>query len=342
LLAAAEEDPGMARALRVVAAILRVRTGDKPAAVERLRVLHEEDAGDLLVGVLLADLERAAGDVAAAARALSNCAGLVGDAEVAAALHLEAAFLLWRVKQRAPALEAIRAAREQLPEAAVTALLWASAALDADTVEGRRRVLDLSEECGADKISVALERFALESCEGGDVDQAGAALDVLERDALGELGVAGWLGRLVHASEFEDGAARGRALEGLETLGLRASAVVAAERYRFARSEEKDRDGGWGSGSGHRVACGRVCSRRRRVRKLGSTVARSARPGFCRERSGSQRLADRPDAIHRFGATCVDREPGRSGPADEPRARTRRLRPSSTFPCFARTLGCPR
>jgi tetratricopeptide (TPR) repeat protein len=242
LLAAAEEDPGMARALRVVAAILRVRTGDKPAAVERLRALHEEDAGDLLVGVLLADLERAAGDVAAAARALSGCAGLVGDAEVAAALHLEAAFLLWRAKQRAPALEAIRAAREQLPEAAVTALLWASAALDADTVEGRRRVLDLSEECGADKISVALERFALESCEGGDVDQAGAALDVLERDALGELGVAGWLGRLVHASEFEDGAARGRALEGLETLGLRASAVVAAERYRFARSEEKDRD----------------------------------------------------------------------------------------------------
>ena len=77
LLAAAEEDPGMARALRVVAAILRVRTGDKPAAVERLRVLHEEDAGDLLVGVLLADLERAAGDVAAAARALSGCARLV-------------------------------------------------------------------------------------------------------------------------------------------------------------------------------------------------------------------------------------------------------------------------
>jgi tetratricopeptide (TPR) repeat protein len=242
LLAAAEEDPSMARALRVVASILRVRTGDRAAAVERLRVLHEEDSGDLLVAVLLADLERVAGDVAAAARALSGCAELVADAEVAAALHLEAAFLLWRAKQSALALEQIRAAREQLPDAAVTALLWASAALDADTIEGRRRVLDLSEECGADKISVALERFALESCEGGDVDQAGAALDVLERDALGELGVAGWLGRLVHASEFEDGAARGRALDGLETLGLRASAVVAAERYRFARSEEKDRD----------------------------------------------------------------------------------------------------
>jgi tetratricopeptide (TPR) repeat protein len=241
-LASVEEDPPMARALSVVAVIRRIRAGDRAGAVERLRALHEADVDDLLVAVLLADLERAAGNVAAAAGVLSACAASVADPDVAVALRLESAFLLWRAGDRASALNQIRSAREQLPDASVTALLWATAAVEANSLDGRRRVIEASEECGADKVSTALERFAVECCEGGDADQAAAALDVLERDALGELGVAGWLGRLIHAPQFEDATARGRALEGLETLGLRASAVVAAERYRYARAEEKDRD----------------------------------------------------------------------------------------------------
>lgn len=241
-LAEVEEDPAMARALSVVAAIRLARAGDRQAATERLRTLHEADPEDLLVAVLLSDVERAAEQPKAAAQVLAACASSLEDAEVASALHLEAGFLLWRADERTAALDEIGAARALLPELAAAPLLWATACLEADSVDGRRKVLDLSEEVGADKIAVALERFAVESCEGGNVDQAGAALGVLEREALGELGVAGWLGRLVHATDFEDVEARNRALEGLETLGLRASAVVAAERYRFARSEAQDRD----------------------------------------------------------------------------------------------------
>jgi len=241
-LAAVEEDPAMAKALSVVAAIRRARAGEQASALERLRELHEADVEDLLVAVMLSDLERATGNVKSSAQVLATCAASVQDADVATALHLEAGFLLWRADDRDAAREEISAARALLPELAASALLWATASLEADSVEGRRKVLDLSDECGADKITIALERFAVESCDGGDLDQAGEALDVLEREALGELGVAGWLGRLVHAAEFEDAEARKRALEGLETLGLRASAVVASERFRFARAEEQDRD----------------------------------------------------------------------------------------------------
>ncbi|HPY18494.1 MAG TPA: tetratricopeptide repeat protein, partial [Polyangiaceae bacterium] len=241
-LADVEEDPAIARALRVVAQLLRARAGDSQRAMKTLSVLHEQDNSDLLVSVLLADLLRMSDDAQAAARVVSTSATSLEDAELAAALHLEAAFLFWKAKDKNAALQSIRAARDLLPEAAAAALLWATVALDTETIDGRRRMLDLNEECGADKVSLALERFAVESAEGGDDDQASAALDALERDALGEIGVAGWLGRLVHAPEFEDATARERAMGGLETLGLRASAVVAAERYRFARSVEKDRD----------------------------------------------------------------------------------------------------
>ena len=241
-LAEVEDDPAMARALSVVAAIRLARTPERDAALERLRELHQSDPDDLMVAVLLSDLERAADDPRAAANVLATCGASLEDAEVSAALQLEAGFLLWRAGERSAALESIGAARALLPDLAASPLLWATACLEADSIEGRRKVLDLSEEVGADKIAVALERFAVESCEGGDVDQASAALGVLEREALGELSVAGWLGRLVHATDFEDVEARTRALEGLDTLGLRASAVVAAERYRFARSETQDRD----------------------------------------------------------------------------------------------------
>ncbi len=242
LLASAEADPTMARALRVVAAIRRAGAGQAELALDQLRELHQSDLDDLLVMSMLADLERAAVHLPQAAAVIGASAAAQDDAQVSSALHMEAAFLLWQAGDRAKAVEEISAARAQLPAAASVLLSWAAAAVEPDSIEGRRKVLELGEECGVDRIALALERVAVESNEGGDEDLATSALDTLEREALGELGVAGWLGRLVYPVGQDDAEARQRALDGLETLGTKASAVVAAERYRAARTQDQDRD----------------------------------------------------------------------------------------------------
>jgi cellulose synthase operon protein C len=239
-LAEVEPDPGMARSLKVVAAVQTARAGDREGAAQRLRALHEKDNTDLFVGMILADIERALGRPVQAATVLSACAAGVEDGEMFTALRLEAAFLLWRAGERVRAFEELGAARENHPDIAASVLLWAAAALDPSTVQGRRRVLELAGDQPADKIACAIERFAVESCEGGDLEAVRGALDVLDQDALGELGVAGWLGRLVYAGAVEDREARNRALDSIEALGVKASAVVAAERYRIARVEEQD------------------------------------------------------------------------------------------------------
>jgi tetratricopeptide (TPR) repeat protein len=239
-LASVEPDPHMARALFIVAAVQKARAGDRKGALDRLRALHQADSSDLFVAVLLADLARASDATAEAARVLGAAASASDDIDMSTALRLEAGFLLWRTGDRDRAVEEFNAARANHPDVGACAMLWATAALDPDSLEGRRRVLELADELGADKLASALERVAVESCEGGDADQVRAALNVLDQDALGELGVAGWLGRVVYAGALDDREARTIALENIERLGVKASALVAAERYRIARVEEQD------------------------------------------------------------------------------------------------------
>jgi len=239
-LAAVETDPAIARALNVIAAVLRARGGDRKGALERLRDLLQSDASDLFVTVLVADLERAEGDPRAAAVALSACAATIDDVDVSSALRFEAGFLLWRAGERAAAIDEFNAARANHPELAAATLLWAAAASDPDSLEGRRRVIELAEELGSDIVGIAIERFSVESCEGGDIDIARAAVEALDASAEGEIGVAGWIARVVYAGAVEDREARIRALQSLEGLGIKASAVVAAERHRIARVEEQD------------------------------------------------------------------------------------------------------
>ena len=240
-LAAAETDASAARALFIAACIRRLRAGHADDALPRLRVLHQEVPDDLLVASMLADLERAAGRLPQAASVLSLSAAAQDDAQVSAALHLEAAFLFWRAKDQTRAVEELSAARAQLPASASAVLLWAVAASDPDSLDGRRKVLELAQECDADRIALALDRFAVESNEGGDADASGAALDTIETQASGDLRAAGWLARLVSPWDGGD-AARERARDGLATLGLNASAVVAAETYRAARTSGLDRE----------------------------------------------------------------------------------------------------
>ncbi len=253
-LARVEPDPSTARALWVVAALRRAHGGDEVGARARLRELHQASAGDTVVAIFLSELERrregghaetpgAAGERAPlveAAATLAACARENDDPDLAGALRLEAALLLWRAGERAGAVEELEAAVGQAPRAASTLLGWALRGASPDTVEGRRRALEVAADAGADPIFVALERFGLEAVSGEAEDAVGP-LEAVENDASGDLAAAAAIARLVFPAALEQRPAVDRALDLLEDRGREASAIARAERYRLARVMDQDR-----------------------------------------------------------------------------------------------------
>jgi predicted Zn-dependent protease len=239
-LAKVESDPTAARALWVVAALRRAATGDAAGARDRLRELHQASPGDAVVAVFLAGIERRAGDATAAAAVLSACAREGDDADLSGALHLEAALLRWRAGDRAAAVEELEAAVGHAPRAAATMLTWALRGAAPDTVEGRRRALEVGSEAGDDPTVVALERFGLEVVAGEGSD-AIAALEAVEAGGSGDLAAAASLARLLWPAALEQRDAVDRALEYLEDRGRDASGIARAERFRLARTMDQDR-----------------------------------------------------------------------------------------------------
>jgi len=239
-LAKVEPDPQTARALWLVAALRGARGGEIESARARLRELHEASPSDQVVAVFLSELERRAGDLAAAASTLSRCARESDDAELGAALHLESALLLWRAGNRAEALEALEAARAAAPRAGAVVLTWALRGADPDTIEGRRRALEIAADAGADPMGIALERFGLESAAGDPVE-ALSALEALENGGEEDLAVASALARLLWPFALEQRSAVDGALERLEDRGGDAAAIARAERFRLARTMDQDR-----------------------------------------------------------------------------------------------------
>lgn len=239
-LAAVEPDPLTARALWTVAALRRAQTGDEAAARTRLLELHQTTPADPVVAIFLSELQRRSGDARAAAGTLSACAHEATEAELSGALHLESALLLWRAGDRAAAIEELDAATSHTPRAAATMLNWALRGASPDTVEGRRRALEVAAEAGADAGLVALERFGLEVVAGEPAD-AMAALETLENDATGDLAAAASLARLLWPTALEQRSSVDRALDVLEDRGHEATAVARAERFRLARTIDQDR-----------------------------------------------------------------------------------------------------
>jgi len=242
-LAKVEPDPLTARALWVVAALRRAHTGDETGALSRLRELHQASAGDTVVAIFLSELERRSGEpnpVAASAAALAACARENDDPDLAGALRLEAALLLWRAGERQQAVDELEAALVHTPRAASTLLGWALRGASPDTVEGRRRALDVAADAGADPTFVALERFGLEAV-AGEAEDALGPLETVENDASGDLASAAALARLVFPAALEQRPAVDRALDLLEARGGDASAIAHAERYRLARVMDQDR-----------------------------------------------------------------------------------------------------
>src|SRR5580658_9781413 len=163
-LATLETDPELSRGLGLIAAMRAHAAGDEAGARRRLRELADRDPTDAVVGAYLADLDRAAGDHAAAARVASDAATASTDADRAAALRLEAAFERWREGDRVAAIEEMEAAMQGAPAAARLAVGWASWGVEPDSVDARRRAIERAEAAGLerDPRRLALERFALE------------------------------------------------------------------------------------------------------------------------------------------------------------------------------------
>lgn len=239
-LAQVETDPGMARALWVVAALRSARAGDVESARTGLRELHQQSPGDPVTAIFLAELERRADDPRAAAAALSACAADSDDADLGAALRLEAALLLFRAGDRQKAVEELDATRASIPRAGATMLTWALRGADADSLEGRRRALEVAADVGEGGAVVAIERFGLESA-AGDAVEALSALETLENEASGDLALAGALGRLLWPAALEQRGPVDSALDVLDERGGEASAIAAAERFRLARTIDQDR-----------------------------------------------------------------------------------------------------
>jgi tetratricopeptide (TPR) repeat protein len=243
-LAADVEDASLRRSLRVVCALRARAAGDEPAAIAHLEALAKEDAGDPLVTAYLGDLLRLAGDRAGAARIASAAAEAIensGDDPVrAAARYLEAGFEKWRLGERSVALAHFDAASQAATTAARPAMLWATRGIDVDSVDGRRRALDVA---GGDA-GTSLERFALEASLG-DPDEAASALAAVDIASQDNLRLAGALARLAWPRAMTmDPEAVTAALDTLAATGSKGKAAAAAERLRIAREEgDADADG---------------------------------------------------------------------------------------------------
>ncbi len=219
--------------LTLVAAIRADAQGDRDGARRRLRGLLEAAPDNVLVVTYLAELERAAGARVAAAETASRGAGATDDAELAAALHLEAGLDRWRAGDRNGALESWELAAGTAPQAAMPLLRWASRGVDLGSLEARRTAIERAVRAGEDTFALALERFATE-IQGGEPGPAAEALLDLRDAPEGPLRVAGDLARVVVPGAAFSAEAAAVALRSLGALGDVTATAAAAVAFRTA------------------------------------------------------------------------------------------------------------
>ena len=164
------------------------------------------------------------------------------DAELAAALHLEAAFERWRAGDRKGAMDDRGALPNGAPDAARMALAWASRGVDVDTLEGRRRAI---ERALAQGTATGVPSPWSASAEVGRrrPDDAAAALASIE-----QLAARATSGSLPHWRASRGPAAqptptrRGEAIIRIAARGPRAPAAgTGASSFARARSRGRQR-----------------------------------------------------------------------------------------------------
>ncbi|HWL85404.1 MAG TPA: hypothetical protein VNO21_06360, partial [Polyangiaceae bacterium] len=136
-LADLEHKPKLSRGLALISAWRAHEAGDSDAARVRLRGLASKDPGDPLVATYLAELERQDGSFALAASALTACAMVTDDEELAAALHIEAGLSRWHTGEKEAALDAFERAAHKAPMAARAVLAWAARGTAGESIEQR-------------------------------------------------------------------------------------------------------------------------------------------------------------------------------------------------------------
>jgi hypothetical protein len=154
-LASGVTDADLRKSLTLICALRAHVAGDTATTVKHLQTLAAEDSSDPLIAAYLGDILRATGDrVGAADLARSVAEAHDDDTELRGARFLEAGFELWKLGDRASAFASFEAAAAAAPEAVQPVIAWASRGVDVDSLEGRRRALELG---GADA-SIAIER----------------------------------------------------------------------------------------------------------------------------------------------------------------------------------------
>ena len=237
-LALQEPDAQWAAAMSVIGAMRCHSRGELPAARHLLGQLVERGRGDGIVDTYLTDLDRAGGDHAAAAHVASLAAARARDPELAASLHLEAAFEMWRAGQRDPAMVEMEKAIAYAPEAAGLALGWARWGVNPNSPDARRAAIAAAEQAqGGESPLLALERFACEAATG-DAEAAASALQAADRARGTEHGAAAALARLVWSRAATDSERLGDSLDRIAALGPQASLLAGAERVRIARESD--------------------------------------------------------------------------------------------------------
>jgi predicted Zn-dependent protease len=236
-LAAEEADATLSRALGVVAAMRAHAAGDVASACNHLRKLAERHPDDAVVATYLGDLDRAAGDRGEAARVAARTGTATSDPQLAAALHIEAAFENWRQGERKRAIDDAETAIGGAPEAARTVVAWASWGLDPDSLDARRQAIRRAEEAGGDPQVLALERFAT-AVGVSDAEAAANALAVLDASPSGPLHLAAAIARLVWRGGSAPAAATADALLRIRARGPRGALLAAGEQAWIARQAD--------------------------------------------------------------------------------------------------------
>lgn len=229
-----ESDPDLARSLRLIAAMRAHALDDADAAREHLRRITDAHPDDVVAATYLADLERMAGDHAAAARTAATAARATGDEELSAALHLEAAFQNWRQGQRKLAIDEMEAAAVTAPAPGNLVLGWAGWGAAGDSLDARRRAIQYAEMAGGNRHVLALERFAVE-VGAGDPEAASASLVEVDGSPDAALSLAAALGRIAWPGGGVPPNAMAEALSRVAACGPHALLLAAAERVRLAR-----------------------------------------------------------------------------------------------------------
>ena len=252
-----------ARALQTVAAALTRAAGDTEAYAARLSALQADDPADLVVARALAQQRRQAGDVPGACAVLESAARALSDAdaEVAAALWLEAGLLRFRAGDRKAGLASFEQAEQRSEAAAVLVTRLARRATAPDDLEARRQVLAAAE--AQERAVAALERFGLEAGRDGSAAAADDALETVpDPGTPDEISTALGLGRALWGSAPRDLERRADALKELSKRSTAAAAACGAALFVLALGSEGalgstqllDASAAWAAADGSTVA----------------------------------------------------------------------------------------